>query len=346
MSKKAPFYSYWRDKALAYGQERQDRLFKWAKHIHPPGFAGLSLYEIAKFVIEETQRFDLGTRANSMAYSFFISLFPSLLTLFTFLPFLQRYFLKYLPEGENFNHYLQEEIHKIMPGKAGDQLFGFIYDITATPRIGLMSFGFLLALYFSSNGVMALMKGFEKVGYESYYKIGGVKKRLISIALTALLGVLLIASIVLIILGNFIIHFLSEYIHLDWFTTFSIMLLRWLSILFLFYFGIAVIYRFGATSKAKIPFFSPGTTLATFLSIATSVAFSMYIDDFGRYSTYNKFYGSIATIIILMLWIQLNSFILLVGYELNAVVAISKYKQAEEDADSIIKNEQHDPPLV
>ncbi len=300
------------------------KVIAWAKTHSLPGCQNVPMYDIVLFIYHEITSFDLGVRASAIAYSFFISLVPSLLTLFTLLPFLQKYFLTYLPEGENFQQILQEEIQKIMPGEAGMQLFSFINDITDTPRVGLLSFGFLLAIYFSSNGMVAMMRGFEKNYELTFKKRTTIKKRMIAIGLTGLMGLLLVASIVLIILGNVLISWLAQYIGLDWFSTISLALLRWLGILFLFYFGIFLIYRYGAATHRKFGMFSPGVSVATFLSILTSVAFSIYIDDFGKFSTYSKFYGSIATIIILMLWIQLNSLILLIGFELNAAIAVNK----------------------
>lgn len=138
-------------------------LIAWSKERSLPGFFKIPIYDVTVFVFNEIRRFDLFTRANSIAYSFFISLFPSLLTLFTLLPFLNRYLLRFITKGDNFNQVLQTEIHKIMPGSVGDQLFLFIKDITEVERVGMLSFGFLLSIFFSSNGMLAMMRGFEKV---------------------------------------------------------------------------------------------------------------------------------------------------------------------------------------
>ncbi|MEL6274746.1 MAG: YhjD/YihY/BrkB family envelope integrity protein, partial [Bacteroidota bacterium] len=93
-------------------------------------------------------------------------------------------------------------------------------------------------------------------------------------------------------------------------------------------------YRFGAATYQRFSYFSPGVTLAAILSLLTSVAFSFYVDGFNRYDTYARFYGSIATIIIVMLWLQLNSLILLVGFELNASIAVNR------DLKAIIQEEE------
>ncbi|GJM31284.1 MAG: hypothetical protein DHS20C18_02850 [Saprospiraceae bacterium] len=293
----------------------------------------MPIYDVVVFVFNEIRRFDLFTRANAIAFSFFLSIFPSLLTLFTFVPFFQKYFLKYLPEGEQLDEFLYSEILKVMPGAAGEELFGFIQEATE-PKVGLLSFGFLLAIFFSSNGMLAMMQGFEKSYKTTFRRRNAFKKRLVAISLTMLVGLLLLFAFIVIILGNTLIYWLEQYINLDNFTAIGLEMLRWASILFIFYFGIALLYRYGAATKIRFNYFSPGTTLATVLSILSSLAFSAYVDDFGRMSTYQKFYGSIATIIILMLWLQINSLILLIGFELNSSIAVNrdlKQQRAEEE---------------
>jgi len=301
------------------------RIIEWSKVRSLPGFFKTPIYDIAVFVYEETKRFDLFTRANSIAFSFFLSLFPSILMVFTLLPFILNIAMAYWPELAHFNTILDEEIQRIMPGQAGEMLFTFIYDITSQPRVGLLSFGFILAIYFSSNGMLAMMQSFEKSYHNTTFKQrSALKKRIIAIGLTGVLGSLVIASVLLIILGNQILYWLSDLIRLAGLSVLGVAMLRWAVIVCLFYFGIAFLYRYGAATYRRFPIFSPGTTLATALSLLSSWAFSFYVDEFNRYDSYAKFYGSIATIIIVMLWIQLNALVLLVGFELNASIAINR----------------------
>lgn len=300
-------------------------LLEWSKKTSLPGFFDVPIYDVIVFVFNEIRRFDLFTRANSIAFSFFLSLFPSLLTLFTFAPFLLAFFSGFIPELNDFNQIVQDEIQKIMPGQAGDAVFGFIHDITNQPRVGLLSFGFVLAIYFSSNGMLAMMQSFEKSNHEKTFKArGALKKRGVAVMLTTLIGLLVILSVVFIILGGLLITWLSEVVHLSQFTTIGIALLRWLAVVMIYYFSIAILYRYGAATYKRMSVFSAGTTLATVLSMLSSLAFSYYVDEFNRYDSYNKFYGSIGTIIIIMLWIQINSLILLIGFELNAAIAVNR----------------------
>lgn len=305
-------------------------LLEWSKKSSLPGFFAVPVYDVIIFLLNEIRHFALVTRANSMAYSFFLSLFPSLIVLLTLLPFITDYFLAFIPEGESLMQELEYQINLVMPGNAGDMLFGTIQDITTRPQTALLSIGFLLAIFFASNGMMAMMRSFEKAHVQTFKKRPPFRKRMISIALTGLLGILLLASAVFLILGNYIIQWLSDFIRLDWFGSVSVSILRYVVIVLLFYSIIALIYRYAVPYKKRFAYFTPGATLATTLSILSSIAFSFYVENF---NTYNKLYGSIGTIIVIMLWIQLNCFIILVGFELNASIAVNRDLKKERTED-------------
>ncbi|MBK7476307.1 MAG: YihY/virulence factor BrkB family protein [Haliscomenobacter sp.] len=293
----------------------------WAKTHSFPGFFKIPVYDVAVGLQKELQKYDLFIRANAVAYSFFLALFPSLIALFTLIPILKKTILYYLPEGAQFDMHLQAELQRLMPGVAGQRLFDFIEDITNNPRVALLSFGFLMAIYFASNGMLALMQGFDKSYPLTFVKRSPYAKRGIAILLTFILGLLLIASVVLIILGDFLIGFFSDLVGLDVLSALLLSGLRWVIIFALFYFSIGIIYRMGVATRKKFKLFTPGATVATVLGIISSLVFSAYVNNF---NTYNELYGSIGTIIILMLWIQINAFSLLVGFELNASIAVSR----------------------
>jgi len=298
-----------------------------------PGFFKVPIYDVVVFLFNELRRYDLITRANSIAFSFFLSLFPSLLTIFTLLPYLKRYFIRYLPEGEDFELILRTEIHKIMPGIAGERVFMFVDDITSKPRTGLLSFGFFLTLFFASNGMIALIRGFEKSYMHTYKKRSFIRKRLVAIGLIVLVSGLLILSVVLLLLGNFIITELAGAAGMDRLEQVLLNAARWFAIIALFYAGISIIYRYGAPLRKRFRFFTPGAALATLLCLLASLIFSFYVDNF---NTYNRLYGSIGTIIVLMLWMQLNALALLIGYELNASIAVNRNLKEEIDEQEAI----------
>ncbi len=296
----------------------------WSKKHSLPGFAGIPVYDVVTFLYKETKKLDLFTRANSMAFSFFLSIFPSLMSLFTLLPYFRKYLLQiFLPDivDERFDEVLKTEIEQFLPGSTGEAISSFIEDLTTNPRVGLLSVGFFLAIFFASNGMLSMMRGFEKSYPRTFKKRKPFRKRLIAIVMTFQLGLLLIGSVIFIILGNLLIHAATQWINLDKITELSISLIRWIAIIMLFYTVISLIYRYGIPTRRKFKMFSPGATLATILSILTSIGFGFYVDNFGLY---NKFYGSFGTVIVTMLWIQLNSLVLLIGFELNASIAVNR----------------------
>jgi len=247
-------------------------------------------------------------------------LFPSLIFLYSL--------ATHLPLYKNFKQEINNFIDQIMKSEAGDLVKNSIPEIF-DPNSGVLSMGFILAIFFASNGILAMMHSFEKSHLKrTFKKRTMVRKRLIAIGLTFLLGMLLFASVVLIMMGNFLINLLTDILWLDGFVNIILQIFRWLVTIALMYSGVSAIYRFGAATIVKFKFFTPGATLVTVLSILTSVAFSYYASSYGRYDRfYGPAEGTIVGIIVLMLWIQINCFILLVGFELNASIAVNRILQ-------------------
>lgn len=290
---------------------------RWSKNHSLPGFFGVPVYDVLVFLYRESTRVTLFSRANAMAFSFFLSLFPAIIFLFTVATL--------LPIYTTFEYEINSYIDIIMPSNAGKELQMTIKELVR-PNSGFLSIGFILTLYFASNGMQTMMEGFEKTHLKAFKKRSMLLQRLIAIGLVLQLGLLLAASVLLIILGDFVINWFTDFFHLTSTAGLGIKIFRWIVILLLFYLGIASIYRYGAALHVKFKWITPGATLATILSILSSLAFSFYVEAF---DTYNKIYGSIGTIIVLMLWIQINCFILQVGFELNASIAVNRDLKAE-----------------
>jgi membrane protein len=296
---------------------------KWAKRTSFPGFHKTPVWYIVDFILREIWRDDLFIRAQAISFSFFLSLFPSIIALFTMLPILNISIFQFLPQSAELEYILYEEIKSIMPGEAGTELFNFIKDTITSPRFALFSFGFILAIYFGASGMMTLMRSFEK-SYEAVFRQRAYwRKQLVAIALIFVLFFLLLMSVVFIITGSYIVDWLVATFRLDWFSFVGLALVRWVVIVFIFYTGIGFIYRYGAATHQRFPFLSPGTSVATILCILISVIFSFYVDNFGDY---NQFYGSLGALIVIMLWIQFNVMALLIGFELNVSIAIHKHR--------------------
>jgi len=149
-----------------------------------------------------------------------------------------------------------------------------------------------------------------------------VKRRLAAVVLTIILSILLILATVLIIFGEIAIKYLVVNHILKTKTQVWMLLLgKWFVVLSLFFIAISFLYYYAPSVKKRWKFISAGSTLATILTILTSIVFAYFVNNFGQY---NKLYGSIGTLIVIMLWIYFNSLILLLGFELNASIDNAK----------------------
>ncbi len=289
------------------------RTLQWAKKTSFIGFYGVPVYDVAVFIYKESMRDDITTRANSMSFSFFLALFPTMIFLFTLLPL--------IPTTANYALDIRESINGLLPAASEEYLFGVVDDIVSRQRSGLLSFGLILAVFFASNGMMSMMKGFEKANTKTFKTRHWLKKRFIAIALTVLIVFIFIVSSVMIVLGHVIINLLDKYLRLDDLAVFGFSALRWIVVVMLIYASVSVLYRYGPAVRKRFSFFSLGATIASLLIILSSLGFSYFVSNFGQY---NELYGSIGALIVTLLWFNLICFILLVGFELNASIAVNR----------------------
>lgn len=287
-------------------------LIAYTKNVALPGFDHLPVYDVADFFFTGIQRGSIKTRAQSLAFSFFLALFPAVIFLFSLIP--------YIPV-HSFQDSLLDMIKNFLPNNAYEATRSTIEDIIKHQRSGLLSVGFVLALYFTSNGFMAMMKGFN-TSYHVSEKRSPVKRRLASLVLTFILSVLLIVATILIIFGEIAIKYLVTHHILKTKTQVWLLLLgKWVVVLALFFIAISFLYYYAPSMKKRWRFISAGSTLATVLTIITSIVFAYFVNNFGQY---NKLYGSIGTLIVMLLWIYFNSLILILGFELNASIDNAK----------------------
>lgn len=289
-----------------------ERIVNRSKRTSLIGFEGLPIYTVLDFFFNEIKKEHLNTKSTSLAFSFFLAIFPATIFLFTLIP--------YIPIN-NFQDQLLNILAQVLPANAYEAVQTTLTDIIKNQNGGLLTFGFVAALFFSSNGIMALMRSFNKASLLQDHRPGW-KKRRTAIVLTFIISIMLIVGVSLIVAGNYIINLLEQYeIIKGSFTKYSLQLLNWVIILLLFFSIISTLYYFAPASTKKFKFISAGSSLATFLSIVTSSGFAFYVNNF---NSYNKIYGSIGTLIVIMIWLYLNSMILLIGFELNASIKILK----------------------
>ena len=288
-------------------------IIRWSKKVVLPGFDEVPLYDVIYFVIREAKKDNITTRANSIAYNFFLSVFPGIIFL---LPIFAR-----IPFVENYIGQLRSSLKGVIPENAEEYIFRVIDGIQTEGAVGWLTLGFFLSIFFASNGMLSLMKGFDK-SYDITFKSRNfIWKRIVAISLTLLLSLLMILSITLIVLSKQIVGRIIQSLELDANSAFVFLLIKWIVLILLFYSVVGFIYKYGPSMYRRVKFFSPGATLACFFSILTSVGFSYFVNSFGRY---NEIYGTIGSLIVILLWFQFNAFILLVGFELNASIAVNR----------------------
>lgn len=294
-----------------------DQLKQITDAIVLPGFSGLSLFKVGKHFWISLSKGAVDIRAGAVAYSFFLAVFPSILFLFSLIP--------YIPV-EGFQIELMNLLENVMPQKVYSIVESTVLDIASNKRGSLLSFGFLAALIFSTNGVNTLIRTFNET-VNDFETRNWIERRAISILIVFIMSLLISVAIGLIIFSEKIMNMLvSEGFLTDNFTIIILELGRWIVIVALFYFAVSFVYFLAPSRKAKFKFFSAGNTVATLLGIISSMGFSYYINNFSRYNT---LYGSIGTLIILLLWFYINALVLLIGFELNASIRNAKKQHIE-----------------
>jgi membrane protein len=280
----------------------------YSRKIILPGFDGIPFYDVAEFFVKGVQKGSLSMRAAAFSYNFFLALFPAIIFFFTIIP--------YIPIS-GFQDSLLDLMQNIIPKKAYDAVEGTLFDIVKRPRGGLLSIGFVMAMYFSTNGIHSLIESFNQT-HHSIETRNWLLIRLISILLVFILSLLVVMAIILITLGPLVIDFLArEDIIRDAFGYYLISIGKWLVTLLLLFFAFSFLYYLAPARKSRFRFISAGSTLATLLTAATSIGFNYYVNNL---SSYNSLYGSIGTLIIVMIWIYFNAMIVLIGFELNVSI--------------------------
>ena len=286
-------------------------LIQMSKKIKLNSFYNLSLYDILFFFYKGVKQGAITTRASSLAFNFFLAFFPSIIVLFTLIP--------YIPIVD-LQETLMELISTILPPHTNEMAFSTIYDIINNPRSGLLSIGFVLTIFFATNGVNSLIEAFNS-SYHINESRSIVQQRLLSLGITFLLSCILMITILLIMFSKTVVNYLIATEIIENKSIEYILFGKWMVIIIMLFVGISIIYHFGPTIKKKFKLFTPGSIISTCLIIVTSSFFNYYISNFAEY---NKVYGSIGTLIIILLWMYINSIILLIGFELNASIFNAK----------------------
>ncbi|WP_458625942.1 YihY/virulence factor BrkB family protein [Winogradskyella sp. PC D3.3] len=287
-------------------------LVRFFKRIKLPGFEGLSIYDLLELYIMGIVNGALTTRASAIAFSFFTAIFPFLLFVIIVIP--------YIPI-EGFRVDFLDFLNSILPPQTSEFLIDSIFkDMSSNTSGGLISSVFLLSIFLMANGVNAVFSGFETSYHKQLYR-NIFKQYMYALGVALILAFLLLLTVA--VFGYFQIYviqplyeglsghaFTEEDKGIGW-----IIFAKYLFFVIMTYLATATLYYYGTKEGKASKFFSVGALLTTLLIMLTSFLFGIYIDNF---SQYNELYGSIGALLILLLYLWLNSNILLLGYELNA----------------------------
>ncbi len=277
-----------------------------------PGLEGVTFKDAFIGVREELKNDDLVIRASSMSFFFFLAIFPTIIFFFSLIP--------YLPV-ENYNIVLMSYLKEILPEGIFNMLRSTITDIVSIQRGGVTSLNFVLAFIFSSNGVTSMLKAFDKSG-ENYRKRNFLQKQMVSLKIILLVSMMFLVSITLVIMGERTIKEILNQLELyNLFTYYFIVFLKYLLVFFAFFNVVALIYYYGPSVKEKFRYFSAGAVFTTISLVILSNLLKYY---FSLFSNFNQLYGSLGIIIVSMLFVYLNSSILLIGFEINNSIASKK----------------------
>lgn len=298
---------------------------RFLKQIKLPGLEGLSVYDLMELYFMGIVKGALTTRASAIAFSFFTAIFPFLLFVIIVIP--------YIPI-DDFQIKFEQFLNSFLPPQTSDFFFSNIFEnISGSGGAGLLSSVFLLSMLLMANGVNAVFSGFENSYHEQLTR-NVFQQYLYALGIALILAFLVLLTVA--VFGYFQIYVIQPIYQgitgkdvlesdsgLGW-----IVFAKYMFFVLMVYLATATLYYFGTKEGRKSRFFSIGALLTTLLIISTSYLFGIYINNF---SQYNELYGSIGALLILLLYLWLNSNILLLGYELNASLHVLRKYNIKND---------------
>lgn len=280
-------------------------LIKGLQKVPIPGTQGASVYDIGYAFIKSIRDIRLTERAAAISFNFLMAIPPSLIFLVSLIPFLG------LSSVEDT---ILNSIRLLSPNPG---LFAtvesIVTDFMHNKQRELLSFGFLFTIFVSSNGVMGILRSFDRES-PGHIKRTGMARRWKAIRLTLGLMLIFLVSIALIIIQTSLLDkYLADLVG----STVIVKLASWITLVGLIYIAICILYKYGPSLQYKFPFFSPGALVATLLFLLISYGFFFIANHF---INYNKVYGSIGTLLMFMVWMFITGLVILIGYEINLVI--------------------------
>jgi len=291
-----------------------------AKVIYIPGFERVNLYQVVKFLFKQLNTLGLYDRASAISFNLIMALPAGFLFLFSIIP--------YFPSTFKVKKQILSVFKDIAPNSSTYRFILEIINDLLSQHVGVFSFGFLLLLFYASNAMTGIIRSFDKSIMQN--KPFFLHQRMRAIRLTIILILLVFASLLVLIGQDQLTTLLREVFDIKRKTIIPYWnLVRWSVIILLLFFGNAFIYKYAPLIKEKWSLMSPGALLSTLLMLLTTLGFSYWVNHF---SSYNKIYGSIGTVLVVMTLVYINALILLIGFELNVSIEVLKKEQNQLDS--------------
>ena len=287
--------------------------------VNPWKLGGMSLADLGRRLWRKSQEHELLGRAAQLSYYGLLALFPALI----FLTALMGLF-----SVQSFMPELMSYLRNVLPEDALSMVERFLTQVAEGSGANILSLGALGALWASSSGVTAIMDALNVVFGVKEDRRPFWRVRLTAMVLTIALAGFVILSLALVLYGPTIGRWIANMFGLGAAFTWFWNVMQWPLIVGLMLVVVAAIYHICPDIRQKHwRWITPGSLFAVCMWLMVSLGFKAYVDNFGEY---NKVYGSIAGVIVLMLWFYWSGMVLLLGGEINAEVAQASMKQAEE----------------
>ncbi|MEC5395003.1 YihY/virulence factor BrkB family protein [Bergeyella sp. RCAD1439] len=282
------------------------KLYRFLDGIHLP-FLGISLYKMFQIYIQGIFKGQIGRKAAAISWNFVFSLFPFILFLLSILPF--------LPHYDKLQFYIFEVLmHNIFPGKIESDVITYIQDNIIPNTSTLSNVTIVLALLFATNGTFALIDGFNENSEE---KLSDVKEFIVAFFVTiGFVSVVLLALFGIYYVEVVLKLFTPSY-NISWFVNNLSKMIGFISFPLFYFLLLTLFYWVGTVKITKFKQAVPGAVLTSVLFFLTTYGFAIYVKNFARY---NVLYGSIGSMILLMVWVNVNVYLLLFGSELNLAI--------------------------
>jgi len=280
-------------------------------------FGGLSWVQLIRRVWRASNDDDVYNRAYELAYNFLIAVFPLLL-------FLMALFGLSVSEGAKLQNDLFRYFQEILPPLASDLLRQTVTEVVERSNGGKLTFGLLLALYAGSSGTTQLMSTLN-VAFQVRETRSWIKVRLISMALTLVMSMLVIVASLMVLAGGFVAEFLGREIGLSAIIIAGWKVLQWIISVGFVLLACALVYYFGPDLRSRRwHWITAGSVIGVSLWLMASAALRLYLHFI---TSYSASYGSVGAVIILLIWFYVTGLAFLIGAEVNSVIELSSVVQ-------------------